>query len=318
MSENRPRGREKHVTGPGKTVEKRGEGLGTGPVGEAGGYQDKPAQNAAAGARESGAAGGAHGNPGTARPNTGSAHSASNTGNINRPASGGVHGTSGAAQPSRSARSSGTRSGGAMKLIAIVLALLLGGGGGLTALLGGGESSSDTQQSAGQPAAATGQQQTVAQSGSTVDWAQLLGGLGGGSVSTGWENPANTGKLNTAVAPGAREKYTTLLGGGKDTATIMVYLCGTDLESRSGMGTADLQEMLDATFGDNINLLVYTGGCKGWKNNVVSSSVNQIWQIKDGQLVSVSRDEGSVSMTDPGVLSRYIQWCVSNYPASRY
>ena len=271
MNDNRPRGREKNVTGPGKTVEKRGEGLGTGPVGEAGGYQDKPSQNAA----------------------------------------------SGAAQPAKNTRGSGTRSGGAMKLIAIVLALLLGGGGGLTALLGGGQTS-DTQQGAGQTAAATGQQQTAAQSGSAVDWAQLLSGLGGGSVSTGWENPANTGKLDTTVAPGARDKYTTLLGNGQDTATIMVYLCGTDLESRSGMGTADLQEMLDASFGDNINLLVYTGGCTGWKNNMVSSSVNQIWQVKDGQLVNVSRDEGSVSMTNPDVLSRYIQWCASNYPASRY
>ena len=36
MEHNRPRGREKHVTGPGKTVEKRGEGLGAGPVGDAG------------------------------------------------------------------------------------------------------------------------------------------------------------------------------------------------------------------------------------------------------------------------------------------
>ena len=36
MDNNRPRGRERNVTGPGKTVQKRGEGLGGGPVGEAG------------------------------------------------------------------------------------------------------------------------------------------------------------------------------------------------------------------------------------------------------------------------------------------
>ena len=33
MSENRPRGREKNVTGQGKDIKRRGEGLGTGPVG---------------------------------------------------------------------------------------------------------------------------------------------------------------------------------------------------------------------------------------------------------------------------------------------
>jgi hypothetical protein len=151
-----------------------------------------------------------------------------------------------------------------------------------------------------------------------VDWGQLTSGLGGSSVSSGWDGGANTGKLNASVAPGAREKYTALLGNGRDTATIMVYMCGTDLESRSGMGTSDLQEMLNARFGSNINLLVYTGGCKAWKNSVVSSTTNQIWQVKGGQMVCLEKDLGGVPMTDPGTLSGYIRWCVKNFPASRY
>ena len=266
MENNRPRGREKNVTGPGKTVHKRGDGLGTGPVGDAGGYKDQ------------------------------------------KPSSGGASGTG--------TRAGGTRAGGAGKLIALVLALLLGGGGGLAALFGG-QSGTQTQT----PSTGQQQQQQTNQGGGSAtgtNWSQLLSGLGGGSVSSGWENPANTGRLDTSVAKNAREKYTKLLGNGKDTATIMVYMCGTDLESRSGMGTADLQEMLNARFGSNINLLVYTGGCKGWKNNVVSSSTNQIWQVKDGQLVKLTDNLGSVSMTDPSVLSGYIQWCTQNYPASRY
>ncbi len=254
MENNRPRGREKHVTGPEQTVHKRGTGLGTGPVGDAGGYKDR--------ARQSGGG----------------------------------------------ARSSAGRGGG-MSLIAVLIVLLLGGGGGLTALLGG---QSGTQMQI----PSTGQQQQA--NPGSVNWAQVLGGLGGGNVSSGWQNPANTGRLDTSVAPNARDRYVRLLGGGRDTATVMVYMCGTDLESRSGMGTADLQEMLNAQFGDRINLLVYTGGCKGWKNNVVSSSTNQIWQVKDGRLVSLRKDLGSVSMTDPSTLSGYIQWCVKNYPASRY
>ena len=98
----------------------------------------------------------------------------------------------------------------------------------------------------------------------------------------------------------------------------MVYMCGTDLESRSSMGTYDLQEMLEAQFGAGINLLVYTGGCKGWRNSAVSSDVNQIWQVRDGKLACLKKDLGSASMTDPDTLSGYIQWCAANYPASRY
>lgn len=250
MDNNRPRGRERNVTGPGKTVQKRGEGLGGGPVGEAG--------------------------RGSSR------------------------------QTSSGTRSTGTRRVGGMQLIVLLLVALLGGGGGLTALLGGQPSNP----------VPSGQQQV--QPGGNSGWTSMLSGLGGGSMSSGWKYEANTGRLDSSVAAGSREKYTKLLGGGKDTVTIMVYMCGTDLESRSGMGTSDLQEMLNASFGRNINLLIYTGGCKAWKNSAVSSSDNQIWQVRDGKLVCLQKDLGSVSMTDPGTLAGYIQWCAKNYPASRY
>ena len=140
MENHRPRGREKHVAGPGKTVHKRGNGLGTGPVG--GGGADRE-----------------------------------------RPSNGGARGPGG--------------KGGAVKLIVVLLALLLGGGGGLTAFLGG--------QSA--PQAPSTAQQQPGQSGG-ADWTQLLAGLGGGSVSSGWDSPANTGRLDSTVAKAAREKYT--------------------------------------------------------------------------------------------------------------
>ncbi len=250
---DRPRGREKHITGPAKQVEKRGSGLGTGPVGAG---------------RGSGQSGGSRSGGG------------------------------------------GRRSGGGMvKLILLLAVLLLGGGGGLGALLGGGQ--------AGGGLTAPASQSASSQSGG-ADLSALFGSLGGGSVSSGWEIPANTGRLDKTVAPEAREKYVQPLGGGKDTVTLMVYMCGTDLESRSGMGTADLQEMLAADLGKNVNLLVYTGGCSGWRNNQVSSSTNQIWQVKNGKLACLEKDLGAVSMTDPSTLYGYIRWCEQKFPASRY
>ncbi len=195
-----------------------------------------------------------------------------------------------------------------MKIIVLLAVLLLGGGGGLGALLGGG-------QDGGLSAPAS---QSVSGQSGGADLGALLGSLGGGSVSGGWEGQANTGRLDETVAPGAREKYTRLLGDGKDTVTLMVYMCGTDLESRSGMGTADLQEMLAADLGENVNLLVYTGGCSGWRNNQVSSAVNQIWQVKNGRLACLERDLGAVSMTDSSTLYGYIRWCAQKFPANRY
>lgn len=132
-----------------------------------------------------------------------------------------------------------------------------------------------------------------------------------------YSSPNNTTAPDTTVASGSRDKYTSIYGNGSDTMTIMVYMCGTDLESKSGMATSDLNEMLQADISDNINLLVYTGGCKKWKNNVVDSSVNQIYQIKGGNLVLLEKDMGKGAMTDPSTLSSFIKYGTSNYPANR-
>ena len=145
----------------------------------------------------------------------------------------------------------------------------------------------------------------------------LFGGSSGNYDS--WGNAeGNSSAVNTAVASGSRDKYTTILGGGQDTVTILVYMCGTDLESQSGMGTSDLMEMTKANIAQNVNLLVYTGGCKRWNNQVVSSSVNQIYKVETGGLARLVENAGSPAMTNPSTLAEYIQWGTKNYPANRY
>ena len=248
--ENRPRGRQRNITGQGKEVKRRGTGLGTGPVGKTGR---------------------------TPRPTTGGGRSSGRT----------------------------TRSGGGFggsKLILLLLALLLGGGGGVGALLSGGDGSVPSSSQNAAP---------------NSSYEYFMGNLGGGSVSAGWDTQSNTQVLDTSVAAGARDKYTELRGGGRDKVTLMVYLCGTDLESRSQMATRDLQEMLNADIGEHVNLIVYTGGCKQWQNNVLDSSKNQIWQIRDDGMVCLEKNAGSVSMTDPNTLSSFIRWCAKKFPANR-
>lgn len=295
MAGNRPRSREKNVTGGSKGVKRRGSGLGTGPVGGS-----------------SSSAGGS--SVGGSSVGGGSFHSSSSM-------SGGTYGSSGSGRRV-------TRAGGKspLTLIIIIAVLLLGGGGSLTSLLplllGGGGSYSEQSVVENLVGNTIGNNSSNSSSntGNSSGAGDLLSGfsslLNSGSSSSGWELGANTGKLNTTVDSEARDKRTQIKGKGKDEVTIMVYMCGTDLESRSGMGTSDLQEMLNADLGDKVNLVVYTGGCKGWKNNVVSSSVNQIYQIKNGKM-QLLKEEKAVSMTDPNTLTGFIKWCAKNYPANR-
>ncbi len=273
--------RDKNVTGASKPMKRRGEGLGTGPVGRADAY-------------------------------------AGRTGGSSK----------------RDGESGGGTGRGKTSIIAIIIALLLGGGGGLTALLAGGGSGSDTGSGSSTSGSATPGGSTGGSGGSNTGGSgsssggsgggsvisQLLGGFGGGSSTSAaaWFNGLNnTGKLNTEVSPAAAPKRTAIKGSGKDTVTIMVYMCGTDLESRSGMATNDMREMAAATLSDKVNIIIYTGGCAGWKTNGISNRVNQIYQIKDGMLAQIVSDAGDKPMTDPATLTEFIQFCAKNYPADR-
>ena len=96
--------------------------------------------------------------------------------------------------------------------------------------------------------------------------------------------------------------------------TIFVYLCGSDLETRSGAATKDLNEMLSGCTGSNVRFVVETGGARTWRNNAVSARKLSRYLIQDGQIY----DAGSVapsSMGEATTLSEFLVWGVSNYPS---
>ena len=209
---------------------------------------------------------------------------------------------SGSGTPQQSSGKNIKRAGGiGGGLIALILAILLGTGG-LGNLFGGGGSSAPAQQP---------QQQS---SGAALPAIQSILSA---PVSNSWGTDSNIANLNTSVAPGARAKFTNLLGNGQDTVTLMVYMCGTDLESRYGMATKDLMEMASAKLSDKVNILVFTGGCKQWKNQAVSNQVNQIFRVAQGGLETLVQNAGNAAMTDPNNLVSFIQWCGQNFPANR-
>ncbi|SDB49283.1 hypothetical protein SAMN02910317_02497 [Ruminococcaceae bacterium FB2012] len=143
-----------------------------------------------------------------------------------------------------------------------------------------------------------------------------LPGNFGGDTTGGYSQNSPIAVDNT-VASGSRAKYTSIKGGGNDKITIMVYMCGTDLESKHSMASSDLNEMAQADLGDKINIIVYTGGCKKWKTTGISNDVNQIYQVQKGGLKQLVSDDGNKSMVDPSTLSNFIKYCSSNFPADR-
>jgi hypothetical protein len=122
----------------------------------------------------------------------------------------------------------------------------------------------------------------------------------------------------TSVSALARDKRIIPVGGGDDVVTVMVYMCASDLESQSGLATADLQEMLYAEISGKVNIIVETGGAMRWQNTVISSTSNQRYRVTNEGLVLLQDNLGRKSMVDPHTLSDFIRYAKANHPADRY
>jgi len=131
-------------------------------------------------------------------------------------------------------------------------------------------------------------------------------------------DPANNQITPLTGITGPRTRRTEIIGNGQDVFTIMVYMCGTDLESNYGMATADLNEMLHADIGDKVNVIVETGGTSRWRNSVVKNNTNQRFQVTGSGLRLLEDNLGKRAMTDPDTLQNFIEFSAANFPANRY
>ena len=104
--------------------------------------------------------------------------------------------------------------------------------------------------------------------------------------------------------------------------TVMVYIVGSNLESRYGSATNDIAEMKQAGLDyEKTNLLVYTGGSKRWVSDIPSTSNNVLDLSKDREESSeriVAHTEKSANMGIPQTLAAFVDYCTENYPADHY
>ena len=108
-----------------------------------------------------------------------------------------------------------------------------------------------------------------------------------------------------------------------DAWTILLYLCGADLESGGdygvdygGAATADIQEILSVSGQpDDVNILIQTGGAKAWQTKYgISSSYNQRYHVENRALVKdndkVYTTYKSMGLSD--TLKDFLNWGLSD------
>ncbi|MCR5791151.1 MAG: hypothetical protein K6G83_14815 [Lachnospiraceae bacterium] len=139
-------------------------------------------------------------------------------------------------------------------------------------------------------------------------------------------------EADTVSKEGTFTKKSGSLGGsssqnGGETWTVMVYMCGTDLESANAFATINLAEMLDAEKSDQVNILVETGGTKEWTINEFTDEFKEFKGIDPKSLSYYHVVEEDLilentlplaSMGDPDTLRDFIVWGSEVYPADKY
>lgn len=141
----------------------------------------------------------------------------------------------------------------------------------------------------------------------------------------------------------------------KHVRTIMMYICGSNLETYSAMATYNIKQILQSNFSKNdaVKFIVLTGGSDIWQTSSeyladkddpgkevsIDPEYNQIWEAKGadaaenpGKLVLLEKEglhgkkardkndeefRGEVT-SDPQLLKDFINYCAENYPAEKY
>ncbi len=94
--------------------------------------------------------------------------------------------------------------------------------------------------------------------------------------------------------------------------TIFVYLCGTDLETDSGMGTDDLEEMAKSSPSDKVRFVVQTGGTEEWTEDDVDTDKTDRFLVQNGEITKVD-EKKLTNMGTPDTLADFLVWGTSNY-----
>ncbi|MCL1803928.1 MAG: clostripain-related cysteine peptidase [Eubacteriaceae bacterium] len=99
-----------------------------------------------------------------------------------------------------------------------------------------------------------------------------------------------------------------------DTWSIYWYLCGSDLESKWGCASTDIQELMAVKLPDNVQVVIELGGAETWKSNLGSNKYNTRYLYDSTGMHKI----GEISRANMGsakTLEAFLKFCNNEYPA---
>lgn len=99
--------------------------------------------------------------------------------------------------------------------------------------------------------------------------------------------------------------------------TIMIYMVGSNLESDLGIASADINSLdINKVDLNNINILLYTGGTKVWKN-FAKNNENAIYQFTSNGFKKI-KTMSLLNMGDANTLTDFLNYGYDNYKSDKY
>ena len=104
--------------------------------------------------------------------------------------------------------------------------------------------------------------------------------------------------------------------------TVMIYMCGSDLESNyassnQGLASGDISEILSvANQPDDVNIIIETGGAKTWSSThgISSSSITR-YHVSNKSLVKDTTLSSYTSMGSSSTFQSFLEWGMNSYEA---
>lgn len=99
--------------------------------------------------------------------------------------------------------------------------------------------------------------------------------------------------------------------------TLMIYMNGSDLESRHHLASDDLAEMTQTLPPEGFETVILTGGTKEWHSNDIDEKSLSIHSVTDSGFSTLKKSEMN-SIGDSDTLAKFLQYTIEEHPAKRY
>ena len=104
----------------------------------------------------------------------------------------------------------------------------------------------------------------------------------------------------------------------KGTKTVMIYMCGADLESEGGIASLNLKDLQNSKIDyDNINIVLCAGGAKKWHTKEISETETSIFEINEKGLNKVKK-QSKLDMGSKSTVTSFLDYVYDNYKSNEY